>query len=161
SGSGLDQAFRQVSAIAQAEHRALRVGTVGLGVGTTAAYSRSGDLFRFYEINPQVIAVASNPAYFTFLTDSPAHIQIVTGDSRLSLEREGDRDDFQDFDVLVLDAFSGDSVPVHLLTREAFAVYLRHLQKPAGILALHITNTYLDLRPVVIAAAEHYGLHSA
>lgn len=161
SESGLGQAFRQVSAIADAEHRALRVGTVGLGVGTTAAYSRSGDLFRFYEINPQVIAVASNPAYFTFLTDSPARIQVVPGDARLSLEREAGRDDFQAFDVLVLDAFSGDSVPVHLLTREAFAVYLWHLHKPTGILAIHITNTYLDLRPVVIAAAEHYGLHCA
>jgi hypothetical protein len=161
SESGLGQAFRQVSAMAQAEHRALRVGAVGLGVGTTAAYSQTGDSFRFYEINPQVIAVASNPAYFSFLTDSPAPIQVVPGDARLSLEREADRGELQDFDVLVLDAFSGDSVPVHLLTREAFAVYLRHLHKPGGILAIHVTNTYLDLRPVVIAAAEHYGLHSA
>ena len=160
SESGLGQAFRQVAAIAQAEHRALRVGTVGLGVGTTAAYSQSGDFFRFYEINPQVIAVASDPAYFTFLADSPSRIQIVPGDARLSLEREADRDDLQDFDVLVLDAFSGDAVPVHLLTREAFAVYVRHLHKATGILAIHITNTYLDLRPVAIAAAEHYGLHS-
>jgi len=160
SESGLGQAFRQVAAIAQAEHRALRVGTVGLGVGTTAAYSQSGDLFRFYEINPQVIAVASDPAYFTFLAGSPSRIQIVPGDARLSLEREADRDDLQDFDVLVLDAFSGDAVPVHLLTREAFAVYVRHLHKATGILAIHITNTYLDLRPVAIAAAEHYGLHS-
>jgi hypothetical protein len=161
SESGLGHAFRQVSAMAQAEHRVLRVGAVGLGVGTTAAYSQTGDSFRFYEINPQVIAVASNPAYFSFLTDSPAPIQVVPGDARLSLEREADRGELQDFDVLVLDAFSGDSVPVHLLTREAFAVYLRHLHKPGGILAIHVTNTYLDLRPVVIAAAEHYGLHSA
>ena len=161
SGSGLGQAFRQVSAIANAEHRALRVGTVGLGVGTIAAYSQAGDLFRFYEINPQVIAVASNRAYFTFLTDSLASIQIVPGDARLSLEREADRGALQQFDLLVLDAFSGDSVPIHLLTGEAFAIYLQHLHKPAGILAIHITNTYLDLRPVVLAAAEHYELHSA
>jgi hypothetical protein len=160
SDSGLGQAFQQASSKARAERRALHVGTVGLGVGTTAAYSQSGDSFRFYEINPQVIAVASNPAYFTFLSDSPARVQIVPGDARLSLEREADRGDLQDFDVLVLDAFSGDSVPVHLLTREAFAVYLRHLHTPTGILAIHITNAYLDLRPVVFGAAEHYGLNS-
>jgi len=159
--SGLDQAFQLASSAARAEKRSvLRIGAVGLGVGTVAAYARPGDSLRFYEINPQVIAVASDPAYFTYLSDSPAQIQIVSGDGRLSLEQEADHSESQDFDLLVLDAFSGDSVPVHLLTREAFAVYLRRLHKPTSILAIHITNTYLDLRPVVIAAAEHYGLHS-
>lgn len=161
-GSGLDRAFQLASSATHAENRsALSIGAIGLGVGTVAAYTHSGDSLRFYEINPQVVAIASNPAYFTYLSDSPAQIQIVPGDGRLSLQREADRANSQDFDLLVLDAFSGDSVPVHLLTREAFAVYIRSLRKPAGILAIHITNTYLDLRPVVIAAAEHYGFHFA
>jgi hypothetical protein len=161
-GSGLDHAFQLASSAARAERRtAIHIGVIGLGAGTVAAYGRTGDLIRFYEINPQVIAVASNPAYFTYLSDSPARIQIVSGDGRLSLEREADDGNLQGIDLLVLDAFSGDSVPVHLLTREAFASYLRRLRKPAAILAIHITNTYLDLRPVVIAAAEHYGLHHA
>jgi hypothetical protein len=160
-GSGLDKAFQLASARASARHRnGLRIGAVGLGVGTIAAYGRAGDSIRFYEINPQVIAIASNPAYFTYLSDCPAEIELASGDGRLSLEREAKGGNPQDFDLLVLDAFSGDSVPVHLLTREAFAVYLRRLGQPDGILALHITNTYLDLRPVVLAAAEHYGLHS-
>jgi hypothetical protein len=160
SGSGLDQAFRLSRSAAFSEQRtALRIGAVGLGTGTLAAYGRAGDAIRFYECNPQVISIASNPAYFTFLSDSPAQIQIVSGDGRLSLEREAGRGGWSEFDLLVLDAFSGDSIPVHLLTREAFEVYLRSLRKPAGILAIHITNTYLDLRPVVMAAAEHYGLH--
>jgi hypothetical protein len=162
SGSGLDRAFQLASCRSGAGHRAaLRIGAVGLGVGTIAAYGRPGDSIRFYEINPQVIAIASNPAYFTYLSDSPAEIELAPGDGRLSLEREAASGISQDFDLLVLDAFSGDSVPVHLLTREAFAVYLRHLREPDGILAVHITNTYLDLRPVVVAAAENYGLHAA
>jgi hypothetical protein len=162
SGSGLDRAFQLASCGSAAGHRAgLRIGAIGLGVGTIAAYGRPGDSIRFYEINPQVIAIASNPAYFTYLSDSPAQIELAPGDGRLSLEREAASGISQDFDLLVLDAFSGDSVPVHLLTREAFAVYLRHLREPDGILAVHITNTYLDLRPVVVAAAENYGLHAA
>ncbi len=162
AGSGLDQAFRLARSAALTEHRtALRIGAIGLGAGTLAAYGRTGDAIRFYEINPQVIAIASNPAYFTFLSDSPAQIQIVPGDGRLSLEHEAGRGELWDFDLLVLDAFSGDSIPVHLLTREAFADYLRSLRQPAGILAIHITNSYLDLRPVVIAAAEHYSLRFA
>jgi len=161
AGSGFDQAFQRAIAAALTGHRtAVHIGAVGLGIGTVAAYARPGDTIRFYEINPQVIALASNPAYFTYLSDSPAQIEIVPGDGRLSLEREADRLDPQTFDLLVLDAFSGDSVPVHLLTREAFAAYLRRLHKGTGIVAIHITNTYLDLRPVVVAAAEYYGLHS-
>jgi hypothetical protein len=161
AGSGFDQAFQLATAAARTEHRAaVHIGAVGLGIGTVAAYAHRGDTIRFYEINPQVIALASNAAYFTYLSDSPAQIEIVPGDGRLSLEREAGGPDSQTFDLLVLDAFSGDSVPVHLLTREAFAAYLRRLHKATGILAVHITNTYLDLRPVVIAAAEYYGLHS-
>ncbi len=124
-----------------------RVGVIGLGTGTLAAYGKPGDSFRFYEINSQVIAVANG--WFTFLKQSPAKTEIILGDARLSLESEPS----QQFDVLAVDAFSGDSIPVHLLTREAFAVYFRHL-KPGGILAVHTSNTYLSLAPVVKLLAE-------
>jgi hypothetical protein len=124
-----------------------RVGVIGLGTGTLAAYGKPSDSFRFYEINPQVIAVANN--WFTYLKQSPAKSEIVLGDARLSLESESS----QQFDVLAVDAFSGDAIPVHLLTKEAFAVYFRHL-KPDGILAVHTSNTYLNLAPVVKMLAE-------
>ncbi len=130
-----------------------RVGVVGLGTGTMAAYCRPGDDYRFYEINPQVVSLAASA--FTFLSDCPAQKQIVLGDARLSLEREA----ANNFDVLVLDAFSGDSVPVHLLTREAFGLYFRHLKR-GGLLVVHISNQNLDLGPVVKLAAEHYGKHA-
>ena len=126
----------------------LRVGLVGLGVGTLAAYGQPGDEFRFYEINPDVIRLARDQ--FTFLADSSAATEVVLGDARLSLERETDRH----FDILVLDAFSGDAIPVHLLTREAFAVYGRHL-KPTGVLAVNISNRHLDLVPVLAGQARH------
>jgi hypothetical protein len=124
-----------------------RVGVIGLGAGTLAAYGKPGDSFRFYEINPQVITVANG--WFTFLKQSPAKTEIILGDARLSLESETS----QQFDVLAVDAFSGDAIPVHLLTKEAFAVYFRHL-KPGGILAIHTSNTYLKLAPVVKLLAE-------
>jgi len=127
-----------------------RVGAIGLGAGTLAAYGKTSDYFRFYEINPQVIAVARNS--FSYLRDSPARIDVVLGDARLSLQSEPP----QEFDVLAVDAFSGDAIPVHLLTREAFAVYLRHL-KADGILAVHTSNTYLNLPPVVQLLAEEAG----
>src|SRR5262249_48222185 len=108
AGSGLAQAFRLASAGAAAGNSpARRISAGGLGVGTVAAYARPGDSLRFYEINPQIVAVASDPKYFTYLSDSPAQIQIVPGDGRLSLEREADRAESSDFDLLVLDAFSG------------------------------------------------------
>jgi hypothetical protein len=124
-----------------------RAGVIGLGAGTLAAYGKPGDSFRFYEINPQVIAIANG--WFTFLKQSPAKSEIILGDARLSLESEPS----QQFDVLAVDAFSGDAIPVHLLTKEAFAVYFRHL-KPDGILAVHTSNTYLNLAPVVKLLAE-------
>lgn len=127
-----------------------RVGAIGLGAGTLAAYGKAGDVFRFYEINPRVVEIARN--WFTFLKQSPAHMDIVLGDARLSLESEAP----QQFDVLAVDAFSGDAIPVHLLTREAFAVYFRHL-KPEGILAVHTSNTYLNLAPVVKRLADDAG----
>ena len=124
----------------------LNVGVIGLGVGTLAAYGRRGDHYQFYEINPLVVRIASEQ--FSFLRDSPARIDIVLGDGRLSLEREP----HQGFDVLAVDAFSGDSIPVHLLTLEATELYFRYL-KPQGVLAVHVSNRYLNLIPVVATAA--------
>jgi hypothetical protein len=133
----------------------LRVGCVGLGVGTLAAYGRPGDAFVFYEINPQVIALSQGESpTFTYLRDSPAETTIVPGDARLSLEREPPRQ----FDVLAVDAFSSDAIPVHLLTREALTVYLRHLRAPDGVVALHVSNRYLDLKPVTQGLAGALGL---
>ena len=124
----------------------LRVGLIGLGAGTLAAYGRNGDYYHFYDINPLVVWLAK--MQFTFLKDCKARVEISLGDARLSLEREPP----QDFDVLAVDAFSGDSIPVHLLTREAFALYFYHL-KPDGVLAVHVSNKHLDLKPVVALGA--------
>jgi SAM-dependent methyltransferase len=129
-------------ALAHCCPNAKRVGAIGLGTGTLAAYGKTSDYFRFYEINPQVIAIARNS--FSYLRDSPARIDVVLGDARVSLQSEAP----QEFDVLAVDAFSGDAIPVHLLTREAFALYLHHL-KPGGVLAVHTSNSYLNLAPVV------------
>ena len=127
-----------------------RVGVLGLGAGSILSFGRKGDVFRFYEINPQVVELARSE--FTFLNDSPAMSEIVLGDGRLSLEREPP----QQFDVLAMDAFSGDSIPLHLLTREAIAIYLKHL-KPGGVLAFQATNRFLDIMPIVAKlAAEHH-----
>jgi SAM-dependent methyltransferase len=127
-----------------------RVAIIGLGAGTLAAYGRPGDQFRFYDINPAVIQVAQRD--FRFLAESGAQIAVILGDGRLSLEREPPKA----FDVVVLDAFSDDSIPIHLLTREALAIYFQHL-RDGGILAIHITNRYLDLDPVVGALAAALG----
>jgi hypothetical protein len=129
-------------AIEGTRHAAQRVGVIGLGAGTLAAYGKEGDYYRFYEINPTVIEVARRE--FTYLADCRAKVDVVLGDARLSMERE----DPQKFDVLVIDAFSSDSIPVHLLTREAFDLFFRHLC-PGGILAVHVSNTHLELAPVV------------
>jgi hypothetical protein len=128
-----------------------RVGIIGLGAGTLAAYGKPGDTFHFYEINPQVIELAKS--HFTFLGDSKASISIAQGDARLSLERESG----PLYDVFLADAFSGDAIPVHLLTSEAFDLYLTRL-KPSGILAIHVSNQYLDLAPVVAQLASAHGL---
>jgi hypothetical protein len=127
------------------------IGVVGLGAGTLATYARSGDHLRYYEINPDVVRIAKT--YFTFLTDCPGRVDVVLGDGRLSLEREPS----QHFDFLLLDAFAGDSVPLHLLTDQAMQAYLRHLE-PGGVLAFNISNNHVDLQPVLRALAEKYGL---
>lgn len=126
------------------------IGIIGLGAGAIAAYARKGDVFRFYEIDPQVAAVAVTE--FTFLRDSPAQMEVVLGDGRLSLEREPD----QRFDLLAIDAFSGDSIPMHLLTREAMATYARHL-KPDGVMVFQATNRFVDISPVVERLAVEFG----
>ena len=138
----------------QARRPSIRVGVIGLGTGTIAAYGRPGDTFRFYDINAQVIDFAQR--YFTFLGDSKAKVELALGDARLSLEREP----AQQLDILAIDAFSGDSVPAHLLTAEALDVYARHL-KPDGVLMFHTTNRYLELAPVVRMVAESRGMAAA
>jgi hypothetical protein len=128
-----------------------RMGLVGLGAGTLTAYGLAGDYIRLYEINPDVVDLART--HFAFLKNCAATVEIAVGDARLSMERE----EPQKFDLLALDAFSSDSIPVHLLTREAFQIYERHL-KTNGILAVHISNHFLDLEPVVreLARTFHY-----
>lgn len=128
----------------------LRVGVIGLGAGTIAAYSRPIDHYTFYDINPEVLRISQG--WFHFLRDSAGPHDIVLGDARLSLERQPS----QQFDVLAVDAFSGDAIPVHLLTRQAFELYWRHL-KPDGVLAVHVSNKYLDLGPVVALGAAATG----
>jgi hypothetical protein len=147
-------------AIQNHPHRAagLRLGVVGLGVGTLAAYGLPGDRFRFYELNPDVVRLSGlNGSTFSYLRDSAASIEIVPGDARLALEAELARGLSHKFHVLALDAFSSDAVPIHLLTREAIEVYLKHLD-PGGILAIHISNRYVELRPVIRGLADHFGL---
>lgn len=141
--------------------RALRVGVIGLGAGTIAAYGRPGDYFRFYEIDPQVVGLSlGQKPWFSFIRDSPATIDLVLGDARLSLEKEAATGQLQKFDVLVLDAFSGDSVPVHLLTKEAMALYIRHLSGPDSVIAFHLSNRALDLRSVADGLSHEYHMTS-
>ena len=137
----------------------LRVGVVGMGAGTLAAYGQAGDSYRFYEIDPEIAGLSegANPT-FTFLQGSAAHSEVRIGDARVLLQDEASHGDFQKFDVLAVDAFSGDAVPVHLLTREAMALYLRHLRGPESVVAFHLTNRSLDLLPVVEALRRDYGL---
>jgi hypothetical protein len=139
--------------------KGLKVGMLGLGTGTLAIYGRPGDEYRLYEINSIVVDLAEGQGnYFSFIRDSQANITTVLGDARISLERELAAGQPQNFDVLVLDTFSSDSIPVHLVTKEAFDLYLKHLA-PEGIIAAHISNRHLDLKPVFWQLARYYGLH--
>ena len=131
----------------------LHIGVIGLGAGSLAAYTRPGDVIRFYEINPLVEQLARSE--FTYLSQCLGKVDIVLGDGRMSLEHESNRK----YDLLVVDAFSGDAIPVHLLTKQALEVYFRHL-KPGGILALHITNSHLDLEPVIDKLSTVFGKHA-
>jgi SAM-dependent methyltransferase len=141
------------AAIHSKEDHPVRVGVIGLGTGTIAAYGRPGDSYRFYDIDVNVIQIARRE--FSFLGDSGARIETALGDARLTLEREPP----QGFDVLAVDAFSSDAIPVHLITREALQAYLRHM-KPDGIIAFHVSNRFLDLIPVVARLARELGLHA-
>jgi hypothetical protein len=151
SGSGCQKGIR----FAQERNPSCHIGVIGLGVGTLAAYARPEDKIRFYEINPEVIQVAKNTEWFQYLSDCQGRVDLVLGDARLKLEGELKSGDNQQFDILVLDAFSGDAIPTHLLTDEAFALYSEHL-KPDGVLVLHITNTHLDLYPVAKQLAQKH-----
>ena len=152
SGVGLTLTRFPFTANGQTEMGALRVGAIGLGVGTIASYGRNKDVFRFYEIDPEVESIAKR--YFTFLDDSEAEIEVVIGDGRRMMRRELDTNGAQQFDVIVVDAFSGDAIPVHLLTQEASDVYWQHL-KENGVLALHVSNLHVDLTGVVRQMAFH------
>jgi hypothetical protein len=132
-----------------------RIGVIGMGVGVLAAYAKPGQYYRFYEINEQVNDVARK--YFTYLDDCEAKCDVVLADARLALEQELATGHAQNFDVLTMDAFNGDAPPVHLLTDEAFGIYLKHL-KPDGVIVVNVTNHYINLVPVVTAAAKKYGL---
>ncbi len=139
----------------------IRVAGLGMGIGVIAAYGQPGDDFRFYEINPDVIAIAEGQGgYFSFLSDSPAQVEVIPGDARLSLEQELAKPDFERFDLLVLDAFSGDTIPVHLLTEEAFQIYMQRLA-PDGILAVHVSNRNFNLNQEVYRLADAFQLNAA
>jgi hypothetical protein len=139
-------------------YKGMRIGVLGLGIGTIAAYGQQGDTIRFYEINPEVIKLAEGKGgFFSFLHDCPSYVETVWGDARISLEHELEAGQPQRFDLLALDTFSSDSIPTHLLTKESFAIYLRHIQ-PDGLLALHVTNHHLALLPVVRQLADASGL---
>jgi len=144
SDSGIGRAMRAKQAMGP-----VRAGVVGLGAGVLSTYGRKGDYFRIYEINPLVEQIAQTQ--FTFFPHSAADKQILMGDARLTMERQ----ESQQFDILAIDAFSSDAIPIHLLTRQALAVYFRHL-KPDGVLALHISNRYLDLMPVCAVGARDF-----
>jgi len=150
-GSGIELAIRLTP------DKAKRVGVVGLGVGTIAGYAQKGDFYCMYDINPAVVNLsADEQMQFTYCFNARARgaqVEIVEGDARLAMEREFDSAKSRQFDVLALDAFSSDSIPVHLLTREAMEIYGKHLKKD-GVLAIHISNRYLDLEPVVRRLAK-------
>ena len=131
--------------------KAMKVGVIGLGIGTTAVYCNRGDIYRFYEINPEVETLARD--YFSYLSNARGKVEVILGDGRISLERELRETGPLGYDVLVVDAFSGDAIPAHLLTREAFELYWKHI-RPDGVLALHISNRHINLKPVARGLAR-------
>ncbi len=137
--------------------KSMRVAIAGMGIGTLAAYARPNDIYRFYEFNPQDVDLASNSNLFTFVSECQGNLDIITDDARKALERERTANE-QKWDVLVIDVFSGDSIPAHLATREAFQLYLDRLA-PDGILAFHITNWHLELSRMVKAISREFNLH--
>jgi hypothetical protein len=154
SGAGLALQHHPRRTSSQLHEQHLRVGIIGLATGTLATYGRPGDYFRFYEINPAAIDFSRR--YFSYLRDAEGKIDVIFGDARIRLEEELQEGSPQLFDVLIMDAFSGDAIPVHLLTREAIDIYWKHLRKD-GLLLLHITNQFVDLEPLAIGAAREHG----
>jgi SAM-dependent methyltransferase len=152
TGSGIGLTLLSKEKLMQGAPR--RVGLIGLGAGTLATYGNKGDVFRFYDINPTVVEIAKRD--FRYLSDSAATVEISLGDARLNLEREP----LQQFDVLAIDAFSSDSIPVHLITLEALDIYAKHM-KPDGVIAFHVSNRFLNLKPVVQMLADARGFHTA
>ncbi|HUR36402.1 MAG TPA: hypothetical protein VM009_01205 [Terriglobales bacterium] len=139
----------------------IKIGAVGMGVGTVAGYVRAGDLIRFYEINPQVMKLdLGDNAVFTYLNDCKGRFEIVRGDARLSMERELEENRPQQYDVLILDAFSSDAIPVHLLTLEAMQMYEKHLRNKDSVIAVHISNRAVDLKPVVAGLAQRLNMQA-
>jgi spermidine synthase len=135
------------------------IGLIGLGVGTLAAYGREGDDFRYYEIDPAVVHIARDSGLFTFLESSDANVEVILGDGRLAIADEQSRSGSQGFDFLVLDAFSSDAIPVHLLTVEAFTIYANALSED-GVIAAHVSNRHFELLPLVARVGLEVGLHS-
>ena len=161
SGIGLALDHHPRRSAENPEDRTLRIGVVGLGCGTLAAYGQSGDSIRFYEINPAVIRISDE--YFSYRKDAEAagaEVEVVLGDARINLEREFAAGGPQQFDVLAVDAFSSDAIPMHLLTREAVELFRRHL-KADGLLCLHLSNRFLNLPPVAFGIAEAVGCQCA
>ena len=163
--SGIGIAFRHHPKRLRAEHAEstegtkqdnhLKVGVIGLGIGLIASWGEPGDTFRFYEINPGVVRIAND--FFTVLKESMAKTKVILGDGRISLERELASHGSMQFDMLVVDAFSGDAIPIHLITEEALQLYFKHLQ-PDGIVALHISNRHINLKPVVYGLAHRMDI---
>ena len=151
--TGVALALQQLTKQRQKEgaDKSINAGFVGLGAGTLAAYGNKNDDYVFYELNPAVITAAKT--YFSYLTDSAANIELVLGDGRVSLKRQLEDSGSKQFDTLVIDAFSGDSIPQHLLTQEALSLYFKHL-KQDGVLAIHISNSHLDLTHLVRGLAK-------
>jgi hypothetical protein len=156
SGVGLAIRFHPKRTGGRVGQRNMRIGVVGLGTGTLATYGEPGDTIRFYEINPDVVRLSDS--YFSFRKDCVARLEVALGDARISMERERSQRLSQGYDVLAIDAFSSDAIPVHLLTRECYRLYLYHLRED-GILAFHISNRYFDLKPVIrnLAASDESG----
>jgi SAM-dependent methyltransferase len=149
-GIAIDQHPRRIGA----GNKNLRIGVIGLGCGTLAAYGTPGDVIRYYEINSAVIRISEE--FFFYRQNSAAEVQVVLGDARIQMEQELAANQPQQFDVLAVDAFSSDSIPMHLLTAECVEIYRRHL-KPDGLLCLHISNRYLNLNGVARGAALVLG----
>jgi hypothetical protein len=147
-------------AMRQRDERApSKVGVIGLGTGTVAVFGRKGDQFLFYEIDPDVTRIARDEGYFSYLGDSAADVTVVPGDARLSLESQLREGGPQGFDLLVVDAFTSDSIPVHLLTLEAFGLYDRHLRR-GGAIAVNVASVHLRLAPLVFRLGASLGMHA-